>query len=359
MNALMSGLRGLSASVASCHDPSSLDFGSEACNAILAAAGLMTVQGPSGMTTTVQGPGVVNPLNVVGVTTGPHYDIPGTNAVLPATSPNAPAAWPPNSVAVIQSYGYKCIPTDWPQPLDGSFPYCAAGQNPLTAAFAPTPVTPAPSTPALPAPSAPSTPVTPVSSAASTTPPQTQAQATAAAQTQGNTSANTTTAPPAAPSGAALSATLQNSTRPGNNTQLLVGDVWVITVTGAPNSPVEVTAVQNGNALGTTPMGTTNAQGVLTLSGTVAASSAGTWVEQWKVGGQPAGTVQFSVSAPSSGDGSGGGTGTGAGTSTDTGGTDTTSDSVSSFFAALTPTELLIGAGAIAYLLFSSKKGKH
>lgn len=358
MNALMSGLRGLSASFVSCRDPSSLDFGSEACNAILAAAGLMTVQGPSGMTTTVQGPGVVNPLNLVGVTTGPHYDIPGTNAVLPATTPNAPAAWPPNSVVVIQSYGYKCIPTDWPQPLDGSFPYCAAGQNPLTAAFAPTPtsVTPAPSTPAL---SAPSTPVTPVSPAASTTPSQTQAQATAAAQTQGNASANTA-APPATPSAAALSATLQNSTRPGNNTQLLVGDVWVITVAGAPNSPVEVTAVQNGNALGTTPMGTTNAQGVLTLSGTVAASSAGTWVEQWKVGGQPAGTVQFSVSAPSSGGGSGGGAGTGTGTGTDTGGTDTTSDSgVSSFFAALTPTELLIGAGAIAYLLFSGKKGKH
>lgn len=338
MNALALGMRGLGASWATCQT-GGVDWLSAPCNAILAAG---NPNAPSNPLAVVNGPGTVNPTGAVGVTTGPQFDVPGTNLALPQNTPQAPAAWPPNSVAVLRSLGYQCIPNTWAQPLDGTYPVCGAAQPNIQPVNSPSPQ-------------------------------QIQAQVAAAvvaaqqaAIADAGASAQTGNPNPSTPS--TLSVSIQNSTRPGYTAQLQVGDTWVITVSGPPNSPVAVTAVQNGNALGTTQMGMTNSQGVLTITGSIAASSVGTWVEQWTVGGQAAGVVQFTVSAPATAAGasaSGSGTTT-PGTDTDTATSTITSTvadttaAIGSFFSALTPTELLIGAGAVALLLFSGgKKGKH
>ena len=107
-------------------------------------------------------------------------------------------------------------------------------------------------------------------------------------------------------------ATLSNSSRPGQSFQ--VGDSWQLNITGPPNSPVSNLAVQNGNSLGVTGYGSTDANGNFSLSGTFSASAAGNWSETWSVAGQNAPALSFSVSAvQSSGGGSGSGGGSNAG----------------------------------------------
>lgn len=104
---------------------------------------------------------------------------------------------------------------------------------------------------------------------------------------------------------------LANLSRPGQPFQ--VGDKFRVTVTGAANQPVSVTATQNGRAMGTTTYGATNASGVFQLEGQMAAEHVGDWVETWHVGTDSTAELTFSVTAA-------GAAGGGGGTSTSTGG---------------------------------------
>lgn len=118
---------------------------------------------------------------------------------------------------------------------------------------------------------------------------------------------------PAGGSSSPVSVRLVNSSG-GSNSAFKVGDSWQIIVTGPPNSQVVAGATQNGASLGSTPMGVTNAQGQLVLTGTMGSSQVGNWVETWTVGGKSAGSISFTVSASGGsggGDNSGGGNGGG------------------------------------------------
>jgi len=98
-----------------------------------------------------------------------------------------------------------------------------------------------------------------------------------------------------------------------------VGDTWQITITGAPNSPVYVGGYQNNIPFATYQLGTTDASGTYTLTGTMGTANIGAWSELWYVGGtlsgntvvngDYAGGATFNVAAaPASGSGSGSGT---------------------------------------------------
>ena len=86
----------------------------------------------------------------------------------------------------------------------------------------------------------------------------------------------------------------------GSNAAFRVGDTFTVTVTGAPNTTVTMAAVYNGQSQGTTTLGTTNAQGVFSLSNTMPSSNVGTWQENWFVGPTLVGNLTFTVSGGSS-----------------------------------------------------------
>ncbi len=77
----------------------------------------------------------------------------------------------------------------------------------------------------------------------------------------------------------------------------VVGRPWKVTVTGPANRPVSVRAWQNGKDLGQTQYGVTSASGVFVLEGVFESGTEGSWVEQWYVGDQVAGTITFSVNS--------------------------------------------------------------
>ena len=95
---------------------------------------------------------------------------------------------------------------------------------------------------------------------------------------------------------AQTSATLSNVSRPGQSPQ--IGDQWSLAITGTPNTPVTGSASQNGAGASTSPMGTTDASGNLTLTGTFGAADVGSWVESYLVGSGSPATVSFTVAAP-------------------------------------------------------------
>jgi hypothetical protein len=101
--------------------------------------------------------------------------------------------------------------------------------------------------------------------------------------------------PVATPPPQTTTVALQNTSRPGQAFQ--VGDSWLITITGTPNSPVTDTATQNGVSLGTTPYGSTDSNGNFSLTGSMASGVVGSWMEQWSVGGVPGPVLNFTVSA--------------------------------------------------------------
>jgi hypothetical protein len=85
----------------------------------------------------------------------------------------------------------------------------------------------------------------------------------------------------------------------GDAAHFRVGDRWRVSISGAsPNAPIVVTGVQNGKS-DTTQLGVTDGSGSWSSSGTMDASTVGTWVESWKVGGLPAAQLSFTVSGPS------------------------------------------------------------
>ena len=151
----------------------------------------------------------------------------------------------------------------------------------------------------------------------------------------------------------------------GNASSFQVGDKWQISITGAsPNKPVIVTGTQNGKT-STTPMGTTDASGNWAITGTMDASTVGSWSEQWSVGGVVIGQLSFTVGAAASSSGSGSGAGGGAATPQTTGGGSVANTSTGTFdigsfltgsaFLGL-PNWMLLAAAAGAIVLIGSKK---
>lgn len=89
-------------------------------------------------------------------------------------------------------------------------------------------------------------------------------------------------------------AQISNATRPGMAFQ--VGDTFHLQITGPPNTPVTISATQNGTSLGTTPFGSTDANGILQLTGTYTASNIGTWAETIKAGSWTPATLNLTIS---------------------------------------------------------------
>lgn len=87
---------------------------------------------------------------------------------------------------------------------------------------------------------------------------------------------------------------LINVTHP--QSQFHVGDVFQLLVTGPPNSPVTGLGIHNGNVPPSpASFGSTDANGRLTIGGTMDASTVGTWQETWQVGGSAPATINFTV----------------------------------------------------------------
>lgn len=83
----------------------------------------------------------------------------------------------------------------------------------------------------------------------------------------------------------------------GSPSRFQVGDTVQVIVAGPPNQPVTFTGTQNGVPFAAQSLGSTDANGKFTWSGVVTAPLIGTISETWSVGGQPAGTVSFTVAA--------------------------------------------------------------
>lgn len=133
---------------------------------------------------------------------------------------------------------------------------------------------------------------------------------------------STLTQPVGPSNGTGPTAQLANVSRPGQNFQ--VGDSWKLTITGTPNSPVSDSASQNGQSLGTSSYGSTNANGNFSLTGTFANGTVGSWSEQWDVGGVAAPVLSFTISAvPAAGSSSS--SGSSSSTSSSSGASTTTS----------------------------------
>lgn len=91
-----------------------------------------------------------------------------------------------------------------------------------------------------------------------------------------------------------LSARIVNESRAAG---YVVGDNWRVEVTGPAGQTVNVSAIQNGQDLGTTEMGKTDGSGNFVTRGQFTADVIGTWSETWRVGGAVAGSFNFTVAA--------------------------------------------------------------
>jgi hypothetical protein len=105
-----------------------------------------------------------------------------------------------------------------------------------------------------------------------------------------------TAAPAPAPTQYAPTATLTNTTRPGQPPQ--VGDSIRVDIQGGPpNEAVTVTVTHNGTT-STSEMGRTNAAGAWSTTVRMTAAEVGSWGEHWRVGAWPASpSLSFTVSA--------------------------------------------------------------
>lgn len=157
------------------------------------------------------------------------------------------------------------------------------------------------------------------------------------------------------------------SFQPSRSGVLQPGDTWVISIKGgSPNSPVVVSfSGSNPSAGQTATIGTTDASGNFSLSGSVLTSQVGTYTEAWTVGGTPAGNFSFSVAlptAPSPPSGGGapppsGGTGGGAPPPGGGGATVTTSWFTQSMIDSI-PNWALLAAAVVAFMFMGSGKGR-
>lgn len=94
-----------------------------------------------------------------------------------------------------------------------------------------------------------------------------------------------------------VSTFFQNNTHPG--VAFAAGDTWQMTLTGAPNSPVYISGTHNGQDMGKTPFGTTDASGRIVLNGTMTANEVGQWTETFWIGSEASSPVSFEVVARS------------------------------------------------------------
>jgi len=125
-----------------------------------------------------------------------------------------------------------------------------------------------------------------------TPPPSTATSSPTSAPTQ--TTTTTQSVPISAPASSPATGSVKSASLIApQGTQ--VGSPWTIVVMGPPGSPVSVAAWQDGQSLGETTYGRTDAQGKFTLSGTFTPETVGTWTEIWKVAGQAVGTITFTV----------------------------------------------------------------
>ena len=93
---------------------------------------------------------------------------------------------------------------------------------------------------------------------------------------------------------------LNNTTHPQSGTpNFVVGDSFTITISGAsPNSPVYLTATQNGATVCTNfRLGYTNSSGYYSASGTQASSTVETWTESYSVNATQVANVRFFILA--------------------------------------------------------------
>lgn len=99
------------------------------------------------------------------------------------------------------------------------------------------------------------------------------------------------------PPSSVVSVSLQNLTNPGS-TNYSVGDSWLLTVNGEASQVVEVSALQNGNALPWEQLGSTDVNGVFTLQGSIPdVTYVGAWSEFYQVGSvRWQGSLDFTVS---------------------------------------------------------------
>lgn len=75
-----------------------------------------------------------------------------------------------------------------------------------------------------------------------------------------------------------------------------VGDTWSMSISGAtPNSPVTISASQNGSSMGTSSFGSTDGSGNWSLSGQFGTNNVGVWSESVMVGGSVVGGLNFTV----------------------------------------------------------------
>lgn len=88
---------------------------------------------------------------------------------------------------------------------------------------------------------------------------------------------------------------LSNLTRVGS-LNFVVGDSFFVHVNGPPNQPVAVDGVLNGVDFGQNVLGTTDGNGIYSLSGVEGPDAIGSWVENWYVGGVLSQTFSFLVS---------------------------------------------------------------
>lgn len=81
----------------------------------------------------------------------------------------------------------------------------------------------------------------------------------------------------------------------------IVGQSWTIAISepGLPNTPVMVTATQQGQASSTSQAGVTDGNGFWQTSGTFGPADVGSWDEQWSVGNTIEDDLKFTVVAGS------------------------------------------------------------
>jgi len=96
--------------------------------------------------------------------------------------------------------------------------------------------------------------------------------------------------------------TLTFQTSRGGST-LQPGDTWTVSIRGAtPGVQVAVEGGKNG-ARNITPMGTIDANGNFSLSGTITSDQVGSWQEIWHVASETPGSFSFTVQEPTTADG--------------------------------------------------------
>lgn len=80
-----------------------------------------------------------------------------------------------------------------------------------------------------------------------------------------------------------------------HKSQYTVGESWVITATGPPNTPITVTVTYNFQSQGTSTFGYIDSSGNFRFDGTVLSDQVGHWTEEWFIGGISVNWFEFDV----------------------------------------------------------------